>query len=87
MCTSGTGDARAKIAAALNHAGEIAHVIAEWRTVPFGDHAERDRLRAACPSSSSAPKVDIDVARILINERDLYHRVATGPLSIASTAR
>lgn len=87
VCTSGTGDARAKIAAALNHAGEIAHVIAEWRTVPFGDHAERDRLRAACPSSSSAPKVDIDVARILINERDLYHRVATGPLSIASTAR
>ena len=87
VCTDGPGDARAMITDALDHEEEAAHVIAEWRSVPLGDHADRQRLREVCPSSASSPKVDIDVAKMLIDRRDLYHRVATGPLSIASTDR
>lgn len=87
VCTNGKGDARALIAAALDHEEETAHLIAQWRTVPFADHLRRERLRAACPGSAATRHVDIDVAKLLIKERGLYHRVSTGPLSIASTAK
>ncbi len=84
VCTSnekapGTSPGRSQasdlVSSLLDHADAFHMRAQEWRSSPDGDAAQRRKLRAACPIKFSRPKLDLEVAGLLINNRDLYRRI------------
>jgi carboxyl-terminal processing protease len=86
VCTRGVGDPRAIVATALERMEETAHTVAEWRSVAYDDRSGRDRLRALCPGSDADGDLDIEVAKMLLNDANAYRRAAAGSPAIVSTA-
>ena len=82
ICTSGaSGKDRDLISRAIEQRLEDE---AAWRKAGFGDDERRQDLRASCPSERRRNSFDVEVARRLLGDRNLYARALS--LSAAYTA-
>lgn len=73
LCTSGTTEGSAAVIETLRRTGEeTADLLSRWRTISAPDNPMTEDLRAHCPSNSEAPEVDLEVARRVLADPDLY---------------
>ena len=76
ICTSGVVDNAADLIETVREGRmEMSEMTARWRSIEFPDDFTIDVLRAACPSESSNPDIDLEVAERLLVDQALYHRV------------
>lgn len=76
ICTSGAVDNAADLIEAVREGRmEMSEMMVRWRSIEFPDDFTIDVLRAACPSESSNPDIDLEVAERLLVDQALYHRV------------
>ncbi len=71
-----------------NGKSDQATVLAAWRAGRDGDHHAAEALRASCPPSHEAGDADVEVARDVIADSDLYARALklSSPAVAASAA-
>lgn len=75
ICTSGVVDNAAGLIETVREGRiEMSEMMARWRSIEFPDDFTIDVLRAACPSESSNPGIDLEVAERLLADQALYHR-------------
>ncbi|MEE8394370.1 MAG: S41 family peptidase, partial [Rhodospirillales bacterium] len=76
ICTSGAGvGGRQIIEAVLADRGKAVSIMEEWRKTSMENETKRRDLRASCPAQKRANPLEIELARGLINDRDLFLRV------------
>ncbi|MBL6929651.1 MAG: PDZ domain-containing protein [Rhodospirillales bacterium] len=75
ICTSGiTAKSADPIDGFLRQKDQGADVISAWRNVTFADETRRNELRASCPAERRTVSRDVEFARRLIENTDLYSR-------------
>ncbi len=58
----------------LKAIGEATTTLSVWRTVTGFESKLRGGLRAKCPKKTSAPRLDLEIAREILFDRRLYAR-------------
>ncbi len=86
ICTSEKGErANGVLAFLRSRMPKVSPQLAAWRRVRYGDGEAREKLRASCPAQSTAPESDIELARQVLEDSELY-RHALG-LSFPTVAK
>ena len=73
LCTSGDGDNAEAVVSALRDDQARTHdLMMAWRAATEPEDASIGELREACPASFDNDEVDLDVARMLLEDGALY---------------
>ncbi len=76
VCTSNeTPGAKDLVNTLLDHADEFQIRAHEWRARWDGNAEQRRKLRAACPTKFTHPRLDLDVADLLLGNQELYRQI------------
>jgi carboxyl-terminal processing protease len=75
ICTSGTDDDLDGVPAVLARDAADDQTHAAWRAIPMADLEGRRDLRATCPAERRRTPFDVEVARRLLEDRNLYSRL------------
>ncbi|HYG85846.1 MAG TPA: S41 family peptidase [Azospirillum sp.] len=89
VCTSVEDRPADTLVSELRDGGAKPHAaqLASWRTLASHDDAALARLREACPWKEHGPELDVDVARRLLTEPQLYQRAVGLATSSTVAAR
>lgn len=94
LCTSNSSVNVPELVANLRHgSGDASRLLAAWRSSHYGDE-KTNEMRASCPPRHDLAAVDLEVARDVLQDTDLYARalkisgpaVASAPAAASPTA-
>lgn len=88
VCTSEyRGSAKQIIDQIFLDTRQVGDLVGAWRRVGSDDERRRKELRSKCPADGKKRKVDLEVAKLLIRDRNLYDRLLAATSQPVLSAR
>lgn len=88
VCTSdGRGTARQHVDRIFENDEKLRSMVETWRRVRAEDDDLRQTLRLRCPADSRKRKIDLEIAELLLADRQLYDRILAATSQPSVSAR